>query len=94
MDAQKVLKLSDLARIRISPEEADHLSQEFDSILKYVGEVKGAAPSNEGKKPEDFPVRNVMREDSAGHESGIYSEALLAAAPAQGGNYIKVKKIL
>lgn len=37
---------------------------------------------------------NVMREDTEPHESGIYTEKLLSAAPQREGQYIKVKKIL
>lgn len=94
MDAEKVLKLADLARIRISPEEAASLSHEFEGILNYVGEVKAVATASLEKSPADFPVRNVLREDGLGHESGIHTEALLAAAPEREGNYFKVKKIL
>lgn len=93
MDAQKVLKLADLARIRISPEEAASLSHEFEGILNYVGEVKKAAAAG-AKTAADFPLRNVMRADGAGHESGIYTEKLLAASPDREENYFKVKKIL
>lgn len=37
---------------------------------------------------------NVMREDGEPHESGLYTEKLLSAAPQREGQYIKVKKIL
>ena len=94
MDSASVLKLAELSRIRLSPEEAEKLSHEFEGILKYVGEVKGAAAASGGRAPSDFPVRNVMREDGEGHEPGVYTEKLLAASPEREGNYFKVKKIL
>ena len=89
-----MLKLANLARIKISEDEAESLSHEFESILKYVGEVKSIKADIGAKSPEDFPVRNVLRKDGEGHESGIHSEALLASAPERKGDYIKVKKIL
>ncbi len=94
MNAEKVLKLANLSRIRISPEEAEKLSKEFDVILQYVGEVKGVTTNNRPPTTDSFPIRNVMREDGEGHESGIHTEALLSAAPEREGNYLKVKKIL
>lgn len=96
MDREKVLKLAQLARISISPEEADKLSHEFEAILKYVGEVKGATKNinDQGSMTKDYALKNVFREDGEGHEPGIYTEKLLAEAPAREGNYIKVKKIL
>ena len=87
-----MLKLAELARVRVSREEAEKLSSEFDGILKYVSEVKEVSIDTEDKPM--YVVRDVMREDAEGHESGIYTEALLAAAPEREGNYFKVKKIL
>lgn len=95
MDADKVLKLATLSRIRISQGEAEKLSHEFEAILKYVGEVKEVSGANSLQLIADsFALKNIMREDGEGHEPGIHTEVLLAAAPAREGNYIKVKKIL
>ena len=96
MDKEKVLNLAKLSRVKISDEEAESLSHEFESILKYVGEVREVDKSDKFNKfdKEEFPVRNIMREDSEGHESGIYTEKILNEAPAREGNFIKVKKIL
>lgn len=95
MDKDKVLSLAKLSRISLSDTEAERLSHEFESILKYVGEVKEVA-LEEGveQKPTDFPLRNVMREDGEGHESGLFTEKILNEAPAREGDYLKVKKIL
>ncbi len=95
MDKDKVLDLAKLARIKLSDTEAEKLSHEFESILKYVGEVKEIAKADSLQLAADsYPVRNVMREDGEGHESGIYTERILAEAPERDGDYIKVKKIL
>ena len=91
MDKEKVLALAKLARIEISEAEAQELSHEFEGILNYVGEVKSVTAA--AGKPE-FALKNVMREDGEGHESGIYTEKILNEAPAREGNYLKVKKIL
>lgn len=94
MDKGEVLKLAKLARIKLSDTEATVLSNEFESILNYVGEVKSISSSKTQLSLKNFPVRNVMREDSDGHESGMYTEKILSEAPAREGNYFKVKKIL
>lgn len=90
MDKDKVLSLAKLARIKISDMEAESLSHEFEAILNYVGEVKSIS----AKSKEEFAVKNIFREDSEGHESGIYTDKILNEAPGRQGNYIKVKKIL
>ncbi len=94
MDKEKVLKLAKLARIKIEDTEAEKLSGEFEAILNYVSEVKAVSGGTVEKKPSDFPLRNIMREDGEGHESGIYTEKMLSQAPSREGNYLKVKKIL
>ena len=96
MNSEKVLNLPKLARIEMSENEAESLSHEFDSILNYVGEIKNAGLKiNDLEfKKEEFPVRNIMREDDKSHDSGIYTEKILEQAPAREGDYIKVKKIL
>jgi aspartyl/glutamyl-tRNA(Asn/Gln) amidotransferase C subunit len=95
MDKDKVLSLAKLARISLQDSEAESLSHEFESILKYVGEVKEVAMTEAGKpKPDSYPLRNVLREDDEGHASGAFTEALLSEAPDREGNYVKVKKIL
>ena len=90
-----MLNLAKLARIEIGNEEADSLSHEFDAILKYVGEVKGIFKADSLKlTANNFPLKNIMREDTKPHEPGIYTEKILSQAPAREGNYLKVKKIL
>lgn len=96
MTKDEVLRLSKLSRIYISDEDAESLVKDFDAILNYVGQVKQAlenvADMEKGK--EAFPNRNTMREGDIPHESGIYTEDLLNAAPKRDGEYVKVKKIL
>jgi aspartyl-tRNA(Asn)/glutamyl-tRNA(Gln) amidotransferase subunit C len=94
MNKEEVLKLAKLARIDISEAEAESLSKEFGSILSYVGEIKNANLTHVEAKKEDFMLRNVMREDTEPHESGIHTEALLNEAPKRKGDYVEVKKIL
>ena len=87
-------KLAALARLALSPEEKERMRSEFDSILGYIATIqKVSATSAKGGRSIVAQV-NVMREDAHPHESGIYTEALISAAPKREGNYIKVKKIL
>jgi aspartyl-tRNA(Asn)/glutamyl-tRNA(Gln) amidotransferase subunit C len=92
MNREEVLKLAKLARIEISDAEAEMLSHEFEAILKYVGEIKNSKIEN--TKITNYPIRNVLREDTNPHESGIYTEALLSEVPKRKGNHVEVKKIL
>jgi len=96
MDKETIDKLAKLARIDISENEAESLAGELGNILGYVSDLKVAMSNKQETitKKEDFPNRNVMREDDGAHESGLYTEDLLNSAPDRDGNYIRVKKIL
>ena len=93
MDKDKVMALSRLARVEISEEEAENLSNEFEGILSYVSQVKEVS-ENKTMDSEMVELRNILREDSNPHVSGIYTESILNEAPSREGQYIKVKKIL
>ncbi|MDO8590019.1 MAG: Asp-tRNA(Asn)/Glu-tRNA(Gln) amidotransferase subunit GatC [bacterium] len=94
MDKEKVLSLAKLARIELKDEEAENLTREFSAILDYVGEVKAATGDQQTNKLENVGLSNVFREDGEPHQSGLYTEKILAQAPAREGGHIKVKKIL
>ncbi len=94
MDKEKVLSLAKLARIEIGDNEAESLSHEFETILDYVGEIKNIKVLPLVSDSQGKTLRNIMRKDAEPHEPGIYTEKILAQAPAREGNYIKVKKIL
>jgi len=85
-------KLLSLARIEVSPEEKAKLIKDVESILSYVSEIENAAEGEAA--PNRSVLRNVMREDGEPHESGLFTGALLKAAPKRDGDYIAVKKIL
>lgn len=84
-------KLSTLSRIALSEEEKDAFVTEIDAILEYVSQVKDVSVA---VGTADLLVSDVFREDDEPHESGIYTEDILASAPKREGNFIAVKKIL
>ncbi len=86
-------KLAALARIQLSVEEKKKLQKDIGAILEYVKQVQNISPARGGIDNKGG-INNVFREDVSPHESGIFTETLLAAAPAREGQYIKVKKIL
>jgi len=91
ISSKDIQNLADLARIEITPSEAESLTSEIDSILLYVGQIKNAVGDSEKIIPK---LRNVMRDDTVTHSPGQYTEDLLKNAPSREGNYLKVKKIL
>lgn len=92
MTLEDVEKLAKLARIEIPNSEKQEFLDNLESILKYVGQIQEVSVGE--MKREVGEVHNVMREDGNVRESGIYTEKILAEAPAKQDGYFKVKKIL
>ena len=96
--------LANLARIALSEEEKDKLQKDMEAILGYVSELQKApsyAKATEGKPalieehiPENYYLRNVMREDEEPFESGANTDSILSQAPKRKDNFFVVKKIL
>lgn len=89
---EDIKKLAELARIEVGEEEAKTLAKDVEAILKYVEQVKNVSAGNDAV--EENGLVNVFREDANPHESGIFTDALLAATPEKETGYVKVKKIL
>lgn len=89
---EDIEKLALLVRISVSDEEKETFTKEIESILEYVSEIQSfSGDTVEKVAGENY---NVFREDGEPHESGVYTEILLAQAPQREGEYVKVKKIL
>lgn len=86
--------LAELARIAIPRGEKESLKQEVPAILSFVETIRTVSAAVSQSAPVPGAHRNVMRDDMVGHASGEYTEALLSAAPAREGVYVKVKQVI
>lgn len=91
--SEEVQKLAALSRVRITEEEAPAFAKEFESILGYVGSLDSLTLVMD-ESPEAGTVKNVFREDGEPHETGLFTEKIVAAFPEREGNSLKVKQIL
>jgi aspartyl-tRNA(Asn)/glutamyl-tRNA(Gln) amidotransferase subunit C len=89
-----IRKLARLSRVALTDEEVAKLRDEMGSILAYVDTLQKVSLPEKPSGTAYLEIENVLREDGPAHESGIYTEELLAQAPKREGNYLKVKKIL
>ena len=86
-----VMMLARLARLEVSEDELTRLQAEIPGILAFVDTIQKVAADSPKTEPS---VHNVMRADENPHESGIHTEALLAAAPMREGDRVAVKQVL
>ncbi|MDP1707299.1 MAG: Asp-tRNA(Asn)/Glu-tRNA(Gln) amidotransferase subunit GatC [bacterium] len=90
---EEVKKLAALARIKISENELEKFTSEFDAILAYVGQLEKLDLPH-GTDREKSVLRNVMREDGEPHETGRYTKMLAAQFPQREGDALSVKQII
>ena len=84
--------LSALARLDVSDDDMKKLEKQIPAILSFAARIQEVvAKVDTDKNPTH---KNVMREDASPHESGIYTEALLSAAPERERNYVSVTQVL
>jgi len=93
MEHNEVERLAQLARIQLNDSEIEDLTKDITEILAFVTDVQ-QVETDRSAEGRIGAVHNVLREDENPHESGVYTDELLAEAPATRDGYIKVKKIL
>ena len=88
-----VLHLARLSSLQLADDEVDSLQQDIGNILGYIEQLSQLDTS--GVKPtyQVTGLTNVWRDDAV-DQSGATREQLLALAPEQQNNSVKVPKVL
>ena len=89
-----VRALAALARMDVPDEELKKLETELPAILKFVETIQAASAGSSGEPKKASGPGIVMGEDGEPHESGIYTEKLLAQAPAAKAGKLVVKQVI
>ena len=87
-----VRALAALSRIAIDEKDIPRLEGELQEVLAFVEEVQKIDVS--ALKVGTDGLHNVMRADTDAYEPGLFTEALLGAAPKRNGEYFEVKQVL
>ena len=90
---EDVLKLAQLARLKLSEDEIVRFQDEITSILQYVEKLQSVDLTDVEPTYQVSGLTNVMREDVV-KDYGATPEDLLKNAPATENGHIKVKRIL
>ena len=84
--------LAVLARLDVSDEDTKKLEGQIPAILAFAARIQEVVVVVE---PDKNPVhKNIMRDDTDAHESGVYTEELLSAAPDREKDFVKVMQVL
>ncbi len=90
ISAEEVKKFAELSRIKISDEEAEKFSGQFDDIIPFIAQISNREISQDVLR--DFNNLNTLREDEIIETNN--QEKIIAEMPETQDNYLKVKKIL
>jgi aspartyl-tRNA(Asn)/glutamyl-tRNA(Gln) amidotransferase subunit C len=89
---EEVRHIAMLARLRLSDEEEDRLTEQLGHILQHVAVLARLDTSSVAPMAHALDVVNAMREDRVANEPN--TEALLANAPAADASFFIVPKII
>ena len=89
---EEVRKVATLARLRLTVEEEERLTEQLDAILRYMEKLNQLDTSRVEPFTHAVDVVNAFREDKVTNDSN--AEALLANAPDKDQTFFKVPKIL
>lgn len=85
--------LAKLARIELTPEREEQLTQDVGRILAYVDELKSVPTDGLPEIAQVTGLKNALREDVPTGEVLATPEEILKTAPATEDGFVKVKAI-
>ncbi len=92
LSREEVIKISQMARIKLQEDEIEKFQKDLSSVLDYVDELKAVNTDGLEIVSSVTGLENVEREDKAVLID--YQEEILANAPERRDRYYKVKSIL
>ncbi len=89
---EEVEHVARLARLELTPEEAERMTGQLDTILNYVAKLDEVDTTGVGETTHSQRVTNAFREDEV--RPSLAREKALANAPADNGEAFVVPKII
>jgi aspartyl-tRNA(Asn)/glutamyl-tRNA(Gln) amidotransferase subunit C len=88
----EVKRVALLARLELSEEEENRLTEQLDSILQYMEKLGALDTANVEPLAHAVDIANAFRADRVTNEP--QAEALLANAPDREKTFLKVPKVI
>jgi aspartyl-tRNA(Asn)/glutamyl-tRNA(Gln) amidotransferase subunit C len=89
---QEVEHVAKLARLELSEQEKEKLTDQLSNILTYVEKLNELDTAGVEPTAHVLDIENVMREDVAGES--LTQEKALANAPEKSAGHYRVPKII
>ncbi len=84
--------VAELAKIKLTPEEAEKLQLQLDNILCFFKDLENLNTENIEPLSHVLDVKNVFREDVP--RDSISKQDILNLAPQKDDDFIKVPKVV
>ncbi|MBY0097902.1 Asp-tRNA(Asn)/Glu-tRNA(Gln) amidotransferase subunit GatC [Mesobacillus maritimus] len=92
ISTDQVKHVANLARLAITEEEANTLTQQLDKIITFAEQLNEVDTDHVEPTSHVLEIKNVMREDVA--KPGLPNEEVLKNAPEHQDGQIKVPPII
>ncbi len=92
IDKDTVARIASLARIRLTQDEQDAMTMEFQSILAWVDQLQEVNTDDVPPLTSVVEMSLPQREDNV--TDGGYPEDVLANAPKQAAGFFVVPKVI
>ncbi|MBI2836214.1 MAG: Asp-tRNA(Asn)/Glu-tRNA(Gln) amidotransferase subunit GatC [Chloroflexi bacterium] len=92
LSREEMLHIDLLARVGLTEEEVDRLSEQLSNILENFEILKQVDTSNVPPTAQSIALQNVMREDEVA--PSLSPEDVLANAPQKDEDFIRVRAVL
>lgn len=90
---EDVLKLAQLSRLTLEPDEVDAFLNEISEVLGYVDQLKDVDTTGLKPTTQVTGLTNVMRDDTV-IDYGVSHTDLVRLAPAAQDGQVKVKRMI
>lgn len=90
---EDILRIAELAHLKLTEEEIGKFGEQLSSILEYVGQLSQVDVAGVEPAAHITGVSNVLRRDEVRPTAEAVRQALLKAAPDREGDLIKVKSV-
>lgn len=92
IDKNTVARIASLARIRLTEDEQNTMTKEFQGILKWVDQLQEVNTDDVPPLTSVVEITLPMRDDKV--TDGGYAEDILANAPKQAAGFFVVPKVV
>ena len=92
LSADDVRAIADLARLELSDDEIEMYQKQLSDILGYFQKLNELDTSHISPTSSVLPLKNVMREDTAGEALPV--DEVVANAPDSDGEQFRVSAVL